>query len=392
MNKQQLPNMYYHGKSYVSHLFQIGVVRVGVLAIFFSMSLLLGCNDKAEQLPETAKIDRAKIERVAFDFHFSFFDEAFEPIELSIDETAYFYNLKAQGKVRVGDPVDNLSQEYGEPADKDLPPRGGEPPSLAYNKTCREAGVPIPPPFGRSTWTEIGSLPGEQIFSDSRFNPLFIWRYKSTNAPVGLCAATVRYQIGKMQDKNNKAANVQVVGIICQGKKTGNACFWASETNPFGKIIDGFELNGDTIPTYTTFTNQDGTKGTKPLKCTFCHLGSNAFIVHPGTVLDGIAEEPEKRYTPISKRNVDNTNKDDKWGNPPWKEAANVIAANDCRSCHAFAEVNKVWCRDLLQKAIGKTMPPADGGLTPKQQLPKFKNSLDVLKAECAKVGYDLKF
>lgn len=381
---------------------------IAVVCTVMALSLLAGCYQETQSHDPAGGIDLDKIDKIAFDFHFGFYDENLQPIELTTEEVAYFFELKARSRVEVEDeaglpdPYDWYEHdEVGRPEEITT----GEPPPQPYDEKCRKAGVPIPPAFAQSTWEEIGSLSKEQIFSDPEFNPLYIWRYKATQ-PAGICAATVRYKVGQQQDVNNKGANVQVVGVICQGRQTGNACFWATENDPFfGKRIEAFELTGDTIPTTTTFTGRDGTRGTKPLKCTFCHLGGDAFIVHPGTVLDGTGlTEPDdgykgitdtmlgKRYTPISHKNVDNTNDGDKWGNPPWGDPDDGNEPDDCRSCHNFANVNEVWCRDVLQKTLGKTMPPPEDGRTSAERLPEFRAGLEILKRQCAAAGYDLRF
>ncbi len=66
----------------------------GVLALLTSL-LLVGCGHESEKHPPLQTVDIDKIERVAFDFHFRFFDEHLTPIELNDKEVAYFHGLVA---------------------------------------------------------------------------------------------------------------------------------------------------------------------------------------------------------------------------------------------------------------------------------------------------------
>ena len=270
----------------------------------------------------------------------------------------------------------------------------GEPVPISYDTLlekyvgeCRAAGVPIPPPFAEKPWEHVGNLAKDKIFIAADYHPLEIWRYKPEKGvepdnPVGMCSATVRYKKNTSAkdriipektaayDKNNN--NVEAIGIICQAKKKpGNACFWVAREKVVGEEVKTMD-NGYTIKEET----EDG----RPLNCTLCHRGNNAFNVHPGTVLDKITETPSGDwYTPLPK------------SRPNWENPESNSDYGDCLMCHGFATVTKGWCEDVLNKTLGKTMPlkhdwekSEDYSVPPDWKTDEgFKKGVQQFKKEC---------
>ena len=106
--------------------------------------------------------------------------------------------------------------------------------------------------------------------------------------PRGVCLALPRYA--------DAATPIQLLGIICQGIDTSNACFWDNQQDKMTLPIDRtgqFALN-------TTFAAgpelKDGSGGI----CTACHAGENAYIVHPEDPAFAIANlAPSAWYKPF---------------------------------------------------------------------------------------------
>lgn len=231
-----------------------------------------------------------------------------------------------------------------------IPKEERYPDSTQYMNSCRAAGVPIPPPWGSTDWEYQGDLQNE--FIDGR-DIARVWAWRS-DAPEGTCIALPR--------ENSANGYAFAFGIICQGAQTENACFWdRSRTTPSqltGHLpIDHF-VGADEL----TFGGV----------CTNCHVGENAFVIHPDTPLDvaraGFNIEADW-YTPLVQ--------DDWPGNPPpanlqadtsW-EGFNLFGENptfpgsSCTSCHELPQTNSDalrsnYCNAVLQPASERTMPP----------------------------------
>jgi hypothetical protein len=178
-----------------------------------------------------------------------------------------------------------------------------------YVDQCRAAGVPIPPDWTSPLWIKKGGLdaplapnqsPDKTFISENAFAEVF---YATSSNPVGVCVALPRFTT---QGGNNAV----LLGIICQGKVTGNACFWDNSrdtTNDGVKNGRGFTIGRNQfVPIVSTtgglsFSGGADLEGATGGACTTCHAGENAFIVHPGTALDlgdGLMK-PDRWYTPI---------------------------------------------------------------------------------------------
>lgn len=150
----------------------------------------------------------------------------------------------------------------------------------SYQETCSNAGVPIPPDWNpdandpQNRWKKK-SIPPTPIFIGGESTTATVWYYESSDPdPVGTCIALPR------ADSNGVITSL---GVICQGSETSKACFWDNtrDIQPSAKVAilsDGFNAGPDL----------DGGIGGK---CTDCHRGENAYIIHPGSSLN-LADDP----------------------------------------------------------------------------------------------------
>ena len=210
-------------------------------------------------------------------------------------------------------------------------------PDPTYQDTCRLNQVPIPPDWPTGGWRRREpDLPFRYNFLQSGPDTQ-VWTYEPPNLPSGepppdqgLCYALPR--IG---------SDPLLVGIICQSKRTGKACFWDNihidaVRNPAGRFprLEG-ELRIDELKNGANLAEN----------CTNCHRGSNAFLIHPDTALgQPLNRNPDLRYTPIGQA---------AWSNPlPFA----ALGTGACSSCHEIADPTPSYCR-ILTQAADLTMP-----------------------------------
>lgn len=230
-----------------------------------------------------------------------------------------------------------------------------------YISECREAGVPIPPTWGKPSWVHEGDLTTNFLGSG---NPARIFTAESTN-PNGICVALPRIN-GNM---------ISLLGIICLGRQTNHVCFWDRSNTPVGTEVPIEDFRSG--PALTDI-------------CSDCHAGENPFIVHPSSFKD--PNSPFKKlasrlrttawYTP----HVPPT-----WPQNPGPsilpEIVPLPSASDqrCTSCHdqnyagRFPEVGalKDYCTAVLKKAIQQTMPLGNPGD------PTYAAHADAMQAFC---------
>lgn len=225
------------------------------------------------------------------------------------------------------------------------------PDSTPYIRQCRDAGVPIPPAFGDPQWKYIGELSNEFISAGSRAHA---YTYTS-NAPEGTCIALPRIS----------GNNIGVLGIICLGLETENACFWDKYNTPVSAI-------DDTIPLSEFISGTDFTGGAG--NCSSCHAGENPFVIHPEANIAGNANITVDWHNPIFNPNWPRNpgprtlNNDTSystvvWWNPAtWGNSRETGAA--CTTCHKLPDVthpvvkNEGYCGSVLALAAQRTMPP----------------------------------
>ena len=296
--------------------------------------------DQQSELPVNAKL----VDKIAFDFHFLFYDENMNIRELNEAEAMLYFEKGDRRREKL-DPLDKNKDGPGDdkpPGDDPSIPISEDPPTTPRGRTyvdrCGgdEAQVPIPPPWGDTAWLRrLPDLPNDQIFNAPDFNPVEVWSYEEPGK--GICIAIPRHQ--------REGSGIREIGFICQNRNNGKTCFWAARppqpcTEPFsdfeGKSVTEM-CDGDTLP----------------LNCTLCHRGRNAFIVHPGTSLEPASQDPAVRYTPISDQ--------PDWNNTPTRLALDQA---QCALCHEFGSVTESWCATVLKPALGlvdgirQTMPP----------------------------------
>jgi hypothetical protein len=211
---------------------------------------------------------------------------------------------------------------------------------LPYREECRLAGVPVPPDWGTSGWTDEGDLTPDFL---SITEGVKVFASRSTY-PLGLCVALPRF--------NGDVATA--VGIVCLGHQTGNVCYWDGESIPMNEVVplDEFKGGADLL----------GGNGV----CSVCHAGENPFIVHPGSALD-----------------LGGWLKSSKWPNPLVPIEWHVPGPNtligqvpigggekSCLGCHnssgiagRFPEITpemEDYCKSVLEPALAMTMPNSD--------------------------------
>ncbi|KJG10715.1 hypothetical protein C0Z01_13985 [Photobacterium kishitanii] len=202
-----------------------------------------------------------------------------------------------------------------------------------YIDTCRENDVPIPPDWGSTLWQYRGVANIDFLENDKTE----VWAYESSTVQ-GSCIALPRWDIRPEEGINE----ISLLGIICQSKTTGKACFWDNLSKETGQRIKG--------GTDLTFKISDIKNGNSlGENCTRCHRGKNVFLIHPETNLD-ISDDyninPDVRYQPISTQA--------NWSNPA---AHSELGDGACASCHEIGALSGGYC-NILRNAANQTMPP----------------------------------
>jgi hypothetical protein len=208
-----------------------------------------------------------------------------------------------------------------------------------YINQCASVGVPIPPTWGTAGWVDQGPLTTNFLGGQAD-----VYTFQSS-APEGLCMALPR----------SNGNIISLLGVICQGKQTGNVCFWDNANIPWGaqvplqNFVGGVDLDGGDV-------------------CSDCHTGENAFVVHPGTALDqGASLKPNTWHKPLVPAS---------WpDNPGPSNLLNCVKLKDtdssCLTCHGedsgrrFSELStdvSGFCGSVLQPALSLTMPPGNPG------------------------------
>ncbi|OBU23702.1 hypothetical protein [Photobacterium aquimaris] len=201
-----------------------------------------------------------------------------------------------------------------------------------YIETCRENDVPIPPAWGSALWVHQGTATTDFLDSDRTE----VYAYKSSTVP-GACMALPRWVVNDTTGDEF----IQFLGIICQSKTTGKACFWDNIDNETGTRITG---GNDLAFNITDIQNGN----TLAEDCTGCHRGKNVFLIHPGTAIDISADhdiDPNVRYQPVSSQG---------WTNPP---AYAERGDGACAGCHEIGALSFNYCNVLLRNAANQTMP-----------------------------------
>jgi uncharacterized repeat protein (TIGR01451 family) len=244
-----------------------------------------------------------------------------------------------------------------------------------YLEQCKVAGVPRPPDWDltQSQWMSTGVLYEADLFIGADLTAAVY--VSKTDAPLGVCIANPRA----------RADIVQLLGIICLGKESGNACFWDNQEDDMSKP---FPLTNTRA--ITDFAGGPELYGGWGGICTDCHSGENPFPIHTNTNLDPlqfrekigwtIADlqlfQPDTWYRPIVS---------DLWPqNPGPITLTNPPTDRRCTTCHIqngprefgfgagrFPEFSGPhgadegdsrrpgrYCATILEDTIYRTMPP----------------------------------
>lgn len=255
-----------------------------------------------------------------------------------------------------------------------------------YINECEQEGVPIPEVVditGGNGWVKKGNLRPDFVGETENLGPAEVYYW--THPDESVCIALPREVKG---DPNLFSA----IGVICQGKTSGKACFLDTTEK---------ELRSQGVYNIQRPGMRDFVGGIElQSSCTSCHVGRNAFIVHPGlsaaqtgdpTGFGSLGDAanpmipflaPNKYYEPIHPAKFPS--------NPPPSTLA-------CGGCHgpmapygAFPELsraNAIACDIMLwtvgegDAASAKTMPPGNRPI-PNSMLAEY----NALRAACGKM------
>jgi hypothetical protein len=233
-----------------------------------------------------------------------------------------------------------------------------------YIMQCEAAGVPIPPDWGDPLWISKGTL-SDEFIKPSQEAEVFTYVSAGRDAPEGACIALPR----SIDD------TIQLLGIICLGKKSSKACFW-DYPGPIKK--------GKVVPLTSFLGGPDlecqGGGGV----CTDCHAGENPFVIHPDTALDLPNLKADDFYKPLVSSN---------WPQNPGPSTLldSIGSERQCTECHRkggsggrFPNVSTAtngYCTSVLGLAFATqgTMPPDLPGD------PRYANHANALRDACKK-------
>jgi len=237
-----------------------------------------------------------------------------------------------------------------------------------YMKACKDAGVPLPPKWPDSAWKRrLPDLPKEKTF-DSDLPTTEVW---VAETDLGVCYALPRKTVD---------GEIKNLGMICQGKKTGKACFWDNIAADTGNQITGKDITLDPAKI------RDGSNLAE--NCTECHRGDNVFLITPKTALDLSPDEEMlgKRKTDVDTppyEPLSGGRKDQVWENPVRGKGDKLTGSGEgCQFCHSIPPVTKKYCGLLNALTKGKLMPPS--GKMDADEIKDVKR----LKQECLEAGY----
>jgi hypothetical protein len=261
-----------------------------------------------------------------------------------------------------------------------------------YVQECAQAGVPTPPTWNYedafhqrngSQWKRAGVIENEFISSSETAEAF----YYDSQSPPGVCIALPRsvFPAGQTPEQGPPTF-ISLLGVICQGKQTGKACFWDQGEQ---------YVPGGVAPT-TTLTFGDGTLadsfvGGKDLVgpnnnnpggvCSTCHRGENVFIIHPATPFGTIPKLIPDAFADLLLPAG--------WMSNAPSPLFAPSDTNTCLSCHRsgsvggrFPEVSTDtpdYCSLILRQSFRKTMPFPPSGNEQEANFPPYQ----MLDAAC---------
>jgi len=246
-----------------------------------------------------------------------------------------------------------------------------------YENQCLAAGVPIPPDWGdwsNNGWQNLGELTDEFI-SRNRIAEVVV---HNSSAPEGTCVALPRTIAS--------TGIMELLGVICLGVESENACFWDGSGMPFHS---DFRIQ-DQLTSASDFT-VDWRGGV----CTDCHAGENPFVARRAPSILGFSGSSTTTdwYTPIGVPSM--------WPqNPGPTNLLNNISTeyngffgtsypgNSCIDCHKFPDVSDPglagYCQVVLKLSARRTMPSESdpsGWSWPNNS--EYRNHIQALRNAC---------
>jgi hypothetical protein len=230
--------------------------------------------------------------------------------------------------------------------------------ATAYAQQCKKEGVPIPPSFKGNDWKRIGRLPKGRVFasSDKPRAEVMVYKPMAGGKPTGVCVALPR---------GPEDGSVELMGVICQSKKSGKACFWDNWDRTASAPT---QMKGASYKDMDIDRFQDGSMLKE--NCTNCHRGDNVYVIHADTLLaksplDSAARSPDVRYTPI--------------GQAAWVNPEHANPPSNCTDCHGLPAFSSNYCSAVLMNSLGETMPPD----RPTDWKKTYKSDIEQICREC---------
>ena len=234
----------------------------------------------------------------------------------------------------------------------------------AYCAACLKAGVPEPPSFSSGKWQSKGSLAKNSQFTSQNVKDILV--YESAKPP-GVCVALPR----------GEGDDIELDGVICQGKESGKACFWDNIDSSSGnRIVESDFKNMD----IAKFQNGDQLDE----DCTNCHRGDNVYLIHDELSQIPLSD-PDKRYEPIpTGPHTDGSF----WNNPGrGPNEKNLMREEGCGECHKMPAMSLEYCSSVLSPAITTGYMPQSGKLDETDRDKLTCRDVCLLHYECIENG-----
>ena len=240
-----------------------------------------------------------------------------------------------------------------------------------YMTQCAAEDVPLPPAWRTdrrvntaSGWQYRGHILRNLILDDNpRLPDADVWTYITQN---GICIALPR---------KTDAGRILSLGIICQSRQTGKACFWDNRRKRRDRLGGaGTRIVDEALDGMEPSDMQDGSDVAE--NCTRCHRGDNVFLLIPHTTLavpqstttgtrstrNGLPVletdlAPSLRYEPIptGRTSAVPGRRALRWSNPaPSKRKG----SSPCSRCHEIPALTADYCNTLIKPMIEKRLMP----------------------------------
>jgi hypothetical protein len=283
------------------------------------------------------------------------------------------------------------------------------PDNRKYLADCRASGVPTPPPWNSPEWKkEPNPLTISYLTPSSEYpNRLTeIYSYQSAK-PKGLCIA-----LSVAHDPVASPNTLNALGVICQSVSTvrskaisnSKACFWDNNgdiTKPAAGQTYSITSWRFLAPPHLPDDN----------RCSDCHAGENAFIIHPGQPTDN-AKNAFNTANPLNNFTTRNN-----WYKPlvqnNWPQnpqpAPYKTGNKRCTSCHISNIAGRLpnviggrglsknnlykYCGfilpNVLTDAVRDTFPGTMSVHKPGNAVPGYADSVSALYANCKSLPHN---